>query len=630
MMDFDALKAMVKRNWDAGGKYRECMDHDFAFRDGHQWTPEEKAALDDTQQADIVFNRTAVIISSVSGSEINNRTEVRFIPREIGDAKPNEVLTAGAEWFRDEGNAEDEDSAAFDDMLVCGIGFTETYLDFEEDEDGAPRTQRIDPREMGWDFQATRKGLSNATCIFRVRKIPMQEARDMWPDAKVDEISAGWIDVDKTNESLVNDIPDDNDYNRNNPASGFNPNTAIVVQCQYRERQTMVEYLDPETGSTKTMTTEQWKRVEEMLPGIPNRKVSRYVWKQAFLGNVMLGESQPCEVRPTFTPITGRYDSKDQRWYGLLRSMKDPQKFANKWLSLTLHIIKNNAKGGVLIEEGAVSDMSAFAESWAASDSVTFVKDGRMQSLTPKPGPQMPASLMQLTEYAVSAIRDVSGVSLELMGLREAQQSGVLEYQRRQSSMTTLAFYFDSLRYYRKRQGDVILWFLTKWIAPTGRLVRIVKDGLQEYVPLATDDDTRKYDVIVDDSPQAPNEKERAWSVIQAMMPMLQTAGLSIEDWADVLEYSPLPASFADMVRSKAQEQQQQGPDPMQQLAIAAEQADIEETQANTQYKLAQAANLGQREQTTLASRVDHPVEVAARAQQFESATQLNLSLIHI
>jgi hypothetical protein len=177
----------------------------------------------------------------------------------------------------------------------------------------------------------------------------------------------------------------------------------------------------------------------------------------------------------------------------------------------------------------------------------------------------MPAALMALTEFAISSIRDVSGVSMELMGMREANQPGVLEYQRRQSSMTTLAGYFDSLRYYRKRQGDTILHFLRKHIAPTGRLVRMLKEGQEQYVPLAMDDDARKYDVIVDDAPSAPNEKEKAWSVIEAMMPMLQQAGLSLEDWADVLEYSPLPSSFVDKVREKAEEAKQK-PNPQQQM----------------------------------------------------------------
>ena len=328
---------------------------------------------------------------------------------------------------------------------------------------------------------------------------------------------------------------------------------------------------------------------------IPNRPMTKYVWKQAFLGrDGILLENQPCKDGCTFRAMTGNYDRKDKRFYGLLRVMMDPQKYANKWLSQTLHIINSNAKGGVMYEQGAVLDAQAFEEGWAAADTAVAVANGALSGgrIQPKPQVQMPAALMQLTQFAISTIRDTSGVSLELMGMAERQQAGILEAQRKAASMTTLATYFDSLRYYRKTQGEVILSFLRDHIAPTGRLVRIVREGLAQYVSLATETGTRKYDVIVDDSPAAaPNEKERAWAVIEHMMPVLQQGGLSLEDWADVLEYSPLPSSFAEKIRAKAAEQKQNPQaNQQEQMAMAAAQADIQKTQSEAEENQAQAA----------------------------------------
>ena len=236
-----------------------------------------------------------------------------------------------------------------------------------------------------------------------------------------------------------------------------------------------------------------------------------------------------------------------------------------------------------------MDDIQAFEESWSAADGVTWVKPGMMGGIQEKPKVQMPGALMALTEFAISSIRDVSGVNMELLGLRDANQPGVLEYQRRQSAMTTLAKFFDSLRYYRKRQGATILNMLRNHIAPTGQLVRMVRGDQTEYVPLAMADDTARYDVIVDDAPQAPNEKEKAWSVVQAMMPMLQEAGLSLDDWADVLEYSPLPSSFVDKVRQKAAEQRDKGPDPMQAVQMRMAQAELAKTESEAMENQAEA-----------------------------------------
>ena len=614
MADFETLKSWVSADWQALSEWREAAEKEYAFKDGHQWTDAEKADLEERSRVPVVFNRVQVILASVSGSEINNRTEVRFIPREIGDAKPNEILTAGAEWFRDEANAEDEESQAFEDTLVCGLGWTETLLDYTADTDGAPRVVRIDPLEMCWDAHAHRKGLQDATRMARVRTIPISEAKDMFPEADLADLNADWISADKDEgEEHLQLIGDQYKSGRKGggEASG---STVTVVQAQWRERVRAVEYVDPQDGERKEMPKGDWDKLAKVMPvdiAIPNRPVTRYVWKQAFLGKSgILLENQPCKDGSTFKAITGNYDRKEKRFYGLLRVMMDPQKYANKWLSQTLHIINSNSKGGVMYEAGAVEDAGKFEEGWAAADSAVMVRDGALSQgkIQPKPQVQMPAALMQLTQFAISTIRDTSGVSLELMGMADRQQAGVLEYQRKQASMTTLAVYFDSLRFYRKQQGEVILSFLRDHIAPTGRLVRLVREGLAEYVPLATETGTRKYDVIVDDSPAAPNEKERTWAIMESLMPVMREAGMGLEDWADVLDYSPLPSSFAEKLRSKAAEQKNKSQeDPAQQMAMQAAQADIAKTQSEAKENEAQAVLYGIQAQREAATPIPVP-----------------------
>ena len=617
MADFETLKSWVSADWKAISEWREAAEKEYAFKDGHQWTDAEKADLEERSRVPVVFNRVQVILASVSGSEINNRTEVRFIPREIGDAKPNEILTAGAEWFRDEANAEDEESQAFEDTLVCGLGWTETLLDYTADTDGAPRVVRIDPMEMCWDAHAHRKGLQDATRMARVRTIPISEAKDMFPEADLADLNADWISADKDEgEEHLQLIGDQ--YKSGRKGGGeTSGSTVTVVQAQWRERVRAVEYVDPQDGERKEMPKGDWDKLAKVMPvdiAIPNRPVTRYVWKQAFLGKSgILLENQPCKDGSTFKAITGNYDRKEKRFYGLLRVMMDPQKYANKWLSQTLHIINSNSKGGVMYEAGAVDDAKAFEDGWAAADSAVMVRDGALSQgkIQPKPQVQMPAALMQLTQFAISTIRDTSGVSLELMGMADRQQAGVLEYQRKQASMTTLGVYFDSLRFYRKQQGEVILSFLRDHIAPTGRLVRLVREGLAEYVPLATETGTRKYDVIVDDSPAAPNEKERTWAIMESLMPVMREAGMGLEDWADVLDYSPLPSSFAEKLRSKAAEQKNKSQeDPAQQMAMQAAQADIAKTQSEAKENEAQAVLYGIQAQREAATPIQPPAPV--------------------
>ncbi len=63
-----------------------------------------------------------------------------------------------------------------------------------------------------------------------------------------------------------------------------------------------------------------------------------------------------------------------------------------------------------------------------------------------KPLPVLPSGHWQLMEFAIGSIRDTSGVNLELLGQKQNDQAGVLEYQRKQAAMTILATLFCSTR----------------------------------------------------------------------------------------------------------------------------------------------------------------------------------------
>src|SRR5262249_733155 len=70
-----------------------------------------------------------------------------------------------------------------------------------------------------------------------------------------------------------------------------------------------------------------------------------------------------------------------------------------------------------------------------------------------------------------------------------------------------------------------------------------------QYVPLtrAAVADV-EYDIIVDDAPTSPNEKERTFQLMMQFLPMFKEA-LGPEEMAVVAEYSPLPASFVEKVK---------------------------------------------------------------------------------
>jgi hypothetical protein len=133
------------------------------------------------------------------------------------------------------------------------------------------------------------------------------------------------------------------------------------------------------------------------------------------------------------------------------------------------------------------------------------------------------------------------------LGMRDAQQAAQLDRQRKQSSMTILQPMFDSLRRYRKMQGRQMLYIIHEYLSD-GRLVKIVGKDQAQYVPLIKGPDTIKYDVIVDDAPTSPNQKEATWSMMQQIIPAvgkMMTPSL----WAAILEFSPIPTSAQQKIK---------------------------------------------------------------------------------
>jgi hypothetical protein len=255
----------------------------------------------------------------------------------------------------------------------------------------------------------------------------------------------------------------------------------------------------------------------------------------------------PSQTGFSFKAITGKRDRNAGTWYGLVRAMKDPQRWANKWLSQTLHIMNSNAKGGLLAERDAFDNIRKAEEQWADPSGITFVRPGGLSKVQNKPPVVFPAGFHQITEFAIQGIRDASGVNLEILGLRAANQPGVLEYQRRQAGMSMLATLFDSLRRYRKQQGRLLLDYIQNYLSD-GRLIRIGGGENAQYVPLLRHSDTVAFDVIVDEAPTSPNRKEQVWAMLTQMIPTLLKVPLPASVWSELVKYSPLPEALSAQI----------------------------------------------------------------------------------
>jgi hypothetical protein len=279
--------------------------------------------------------------------------------------------------------------------------------------------------------------------------------------------------------------------------------------------------------------------------GIPLQEGPRYrvrEYRQAIVcGPVTLEDEKLDTTQFTLNCMTGVRDRNKGYWYGLVRDMIDPQKWANKFFTTFIDIVATNAKGGVMAETSAVEDPRKFEESWSNPRSTVWLKAGGLGKVQNREAPNMPAAIPQMMEFAIGSLPHVSGINLEFLGTTNREQSGVLEYHRKQSVANSLAEFFAAMRQYRKMQGRVMLELIYAFLAD-GRLVRIVGKTGEQFLPLYKQADV-KYDVIVDEAPSAPDRKMQTWMALQELLPLALKAGLPVPP--DVLDYSPLPTALA-------------------------------------------------------------------------------------
>ena len=572
---------------------RECYD----FVAGEQWNTDDVQTLEEEDRPAIVFNRIAPVIDVVAGTEVSNRQETRYLPREQGDVGVNEMLTGAAAWARDNCDAEDEESDAFLDMVICGMGWANTRMDYELDEDGMVFIERTDPLTKYWDPKAKKKNLTDRRYDFTITMMPLNEMIELYPDrAEELERTVQWSEDEELGEP--HDAFNAKFYTADQGPTDIQEARVPLIEAQWWERETFYRVLDAESGKIVPMPAERWAKVKRMYEEIGERvpralKQRRRVYYRAFIVGDVLLEKEPCPGNSfTYKAMTAKRDRNKNYWFGLVRAMKDPQRWANKWLSQTMHILNSNAMGGIIAEKDAFEDHREIEENWSRPDTVHWAKKGAIsqKKIMPKPQGQFPAGFDRLMTFAVSSIRDVSGVNLEMLGLAERDQPGILEFQRKQAGITILSSMFDSLRKYRKEQGRLLLTFIQDFLSD-GRLIKISGPGKERYVPLVRQDDTVTYDVIVDEAPSSPNQKERVWQILVEMMPMMTSLNIPPSAWLEMLKYSPLPETVTNAIEEAlANAQQEKSPEDQKTEAEAAKiQAQGQTEQARAQELSTQA-----------------------------------------
>lgn len=557
----DRVGRMVREAVSLTEKERHEAERDRDYYDGDQWTRHEREVLGRRGQPDVAFNLIQRKVDAIVGVEQRTRTDPRAYPRNPQDEKAAHAVTDALRYVVDNNRFDSLKSAVFENQLVEGCGAVEVCLEPQPDGEMEIRLKRIrwenyirDPRSREPDF-------SDAAYHGVLKWMDEADAVALSPDNadKIKALIEGGTGRALENHGSHADRPDWGNW---------------VDQRRRRIQVAQVYYRQPNDTWNYALNIGGETLVDEP---------SYYVDDQG----------RPC---CPIEALSGYVDRENRR-YGVVRSMRGPQDEINHRRSKLLHFMNSRR---VVAERGAVRDVDKARYEMSRPDGfVEVTPDMKFEMV---PGGEQAAGQAELLAHATQELERM-GPNPAIQGEGPGSASGRAILAQQQAGMTQLSPLFDrlndwSIRVYRQ------IWFRIKqaWTAP--KWVRVTDDensprfvglnqpvqdmmgnvvGMENYVP-ALD-----MDIVINTSPDVTILQGEQFEKIMALAPALASAGMPIPpklliQMSDLRDKEQIIAQWDEQSQAMMQQQEQQ-----RMLELAKQQGEMAKRQAETQKTMQEA-----------------------------------------
>lgn len=615
---------MVEQDW----RQTEVQES-FAVYEGSQWCTDDVQRQEANGMPIITINRVKPIIQSIVGFEIQNRLNFKYIPRlnNIQQNGFNDILNNAVRYIEQKSDADLAYTLAFQDMLICGVGATDTLMDYTKPPyDGEFKVERVMPAFLFWDPASRAKNKLDSDYVVRLKVLNREIIRQEYGIDYSDDVYSSALDprILEFFQAVLavkqlgvvyeyqwrKKVPF---YQVANPFKGLDPaqlaiDNDIVTSEGIEEFVKMLEatvmyYADlynfnPEIDQTFAITSRtaysQFKEAMKFFGiKVTYAEQHRYIYYRAIIaGNKVISKAENYSQEGfSIKFMTGDFSELTQYDYGLLRSCKAPQRLLNQVISDYQGFLNTIPKGGVSLERDAVSDIQGFLDTYTKAKQVTIFEPGALGGgkVVPKVAPPLPQGILEMIQYADSQIMSVCGVTPELMGMMTSkeQNSSYMRQQIRQG-LTTLSTYFDARRAYLLEQARLYI-DCVRVLAENneGRLIKNVLGPSNEpYVPLLKDNIAAEYDVIIEEMPISPDQKESTFLKLLEMQSVMLNKPNPVDIMPLILEYAPFEQDVVNQLKAMIQPPPPAEPDPVNQRLLMTE-ADLKSASA---YKLTMEA----------------------------------------
>ena len=583
----EKLAQMVANASDLTETARLASERARDYYDGHQWTTSEIKALQARKQPVITINRIQRKVDAMLGIEQRGRTDPRAMPRTPADEQAADVATKALVFVEDTTRFDQKRTNAFENMIIEGYGGAEIIV---EQRNGRPEivVSRLRWEEIFFDPHSREKDFSDASF--------MGVQKWMNLDAALEQFGELWV---------------------SRQPEGTNPEDAM---------QALEEMLLAAMPAGVGVTYEDRPRDETQFQWVDKRQrrvrlAQMYyrrmgVWYFAIVtgGGTIVNEPSAYldeDGKPSCPMVLmTAYIDRENRRYGLVRTLMDIQDEINKRRSKVLHQLNSRQTWSV---KGAV-DVAAVKREKASPDGHIEVSPEYLDMM----GGRLPFGDMAITDQVAGQFSllqeskseiDMLGPNASLLGQLTGAQSGRAIMAQQQAGFAELAPIYDSLRDWTLRCYRQ-MWMRIRQFWTDERYIRVTDEmqapqfiavnrviGMQEAMdpqsgqvimqPVMENELARlDVDLIIEDAPDMVSLRQEQFEQLTQMAqagipipPEMVVEASSLRDKRNVLQ-----------VMKEAQAQAAQAAQAQMQMEAGKAQADVQAKQAKAQRDAAEAA----------------------------------------
>lgn len=534
------------------------------YRHGAQLTDTQRKTLKRRKQPAVIFNRIGRKIDGVIGLVEKMRQDPKAYPRTPQHEEGAELATAAIRYVLDEQEWRAKSPICADDAATDGIGGLEVVIEQGDHGDPEIGLEVVSSEDFFYDPRSFRLDFSDARYMGVGKWMDTDAARDMFPDkaALIDGALQSGSELTSNSDRDLRWYQSDQQRIR-------------IVDHWYRRKGEW--FFCIYTGATKLAEGKSYLSDEK------GKTICKYIM---FSANV----------------------DHDGDRYGFVRQLKDAQDEINSRRSKGLHELNTRRIVG---EVNAFSDIEKARREAARPDGIVLRNPGTQAQFDDTAKLNSMEGQIKFLQEAKDEIENF-GPNPALIGQGIENKSGRAIALLQQAGIAELGPYILAHRGWKLRVYRAVWnaaqrnWMAERWIRITD------DDGLAQFIQvngLQTDPRTGlpqmfnklgalDVDIILDEGADsittAQEANEVIGQVLQSVGPMLTPpearAAVQI-----LIDTSPLPFNAKKMFREAAQQAAKPDPAQMQakQIAMAGEQAKVEETQSKTTLNYAKAQQAG-------------------------------------